>query len=99
MILWPLFGTTNQLTAGLSLLVLTLILWRWGRNYLVSLIPLIFIVAMTMSSMVLSIIDFINQGNTLLVVIGTIILALNAWLILEGLLAVNRLRQENRISA
>src|SRR5690606_5613543 len=98
MILWPLFGTTNQLTAGLSLLVLTLILWRWGRNFLVSLIPLIFIVAMTMSSMVLSIIDFTRQGNTLLVVIGTIILALNAWLILEGLLAVNRQRQENRLS-
>ena len=66
MILWPLFGTTNQLTAGLSLLVLTLILWRWGRNYLVALIPLIFIVVMTMSAMVLSIIDFVNQGNLLL---------------------------------
>ena len=99
MILWPLFGTTNQLTAGLSLLVLTLILWRWGRNYLVALIPLIFIVVMTMSAMVLSIIDFVNQGNLLLVVVGTIILALNAWLILEGMLAFNRLRQENRISA
>jgi carbon starvation protein len=83
----------------LSLLVLTLILWRWGRNYLVALIPLIFIVVMTMSAMVLSIIDFVNQGNLLLVVVGTIILALNAWLILEGMLAFNRLRQENRISA
>lgn len=93
MILWPLFGTTNQLTAGLSLIVLTLILWRLKRNYLVSLIPMIVIVAMTTSSMLINIGSYIKAGNTLLVIVGSIILVLNIWLILEGIAAARREKQ------
>lgn len=94
MILWPLFGTTNQLTAGLSLIILTLLLWKWGRNYLVSLIPLVLVVGMTTWGMTLNVLDYIRQGNTLLVVIGVLILTLNVWLILEGLAAAKRLKTE-----
>jgi len=93
MILWPLFGTTNQLTAGLSLIVLTLILWRLKRNYLVTLIPMIVIVAMTASSMLYNIGSYIKAGNMLLVIIGSIILILNIWLILEGIAAARREKQ------
>lgn len=98
MVLWPLFGTTNQLTAGLSLLVLTLLLWRWGRNYVYALIPLLFVVTMTTWSMVLNIIDYFKQGNTMLVIVGTLVLALNVWLILEGLLAVRRVKRNPDLS-
>ncbi|WP_339163980.1 carbon starvation protein A [Siminovitchia sp. FSL H7-0308] len=90
MVLWPLFGTTNQLTAGLSLLILTILLWRMGRNYIYSLIPLIVVVTATTVSMVINIANYIQAGNTLLVIVGTFILALNIWLILEGLAAVRR---------
>lgn len=90
MVLWPLFGTTNQLTAGLSLLIMTMMLWRMGRNYIYSLIPLIVVVTATTVSMVINISNYIQAGNTLLVVVGTIILALNIWLILEGVAAVRR---------
>ncbi|MDR6226193.1 carbon starvation CstA family protein [Desmospora profundinema] len=92
--LWPLFGTTNQLTAGLSLIVITLMLWKWGRNYLVSLIPLVFVVVMTTWSMVHNIMGYISQGNTLLTIVGILILSLNVWLILEGILAWRRGRDE-----
>lgn len=94
MVLWPLFGTTNQLTAGLSLIVITLMLWKWGRNYIVSLLPLVFVVGMTTWGMVLSIMNYLSQGNTLLTVVGILILALNVWLILEGILAWRRGRDE-----
>ncbi|MFC4076144.1 carbon starvation CstA family protein [Salinithrix halophila] len=97
MVLWPLFGTTNQLTAGLSLIVLTLLLWKWGRNFWVALVPLVFVVVMTTWSMALSISGYISQGKTLLVVVGVLILALNVWLVLEGILAANRQRAD-RIS-
>ena len=92
MVLWPLFGTTNQLTAGLSLLVLTILLWRLGRNYIYALIPLIVVVSTTTASMVINISNYIKDGNTLLVIVGTLILALNIWLILEGVAAVRRER-------
>ncbi|SMO84041.1 carbon starvation CstA family protein [Melghirimyces algeriensis] len=95
MVLWPLFGTTNQLTAGLSLIVMTLLLWHKGRNYLVSLIPLVFVVTMTAWSMVLGIADYMNQGNIMLVIVGILILALNLWMILEGLLAARRHRSQS----
>ncbi|PTX61771.1 carbon starvation protein [Melghirimyces profundicolus] len=94
MVLWPLFGTTNQLTAGLSLIVVTLMLWKWGRNYLVSLIPLFFVVTMTTWSMLESIMGYVDQGKLLLVVVGILILALNVWLIFEGVAAYFRQRSQ-----
>src|SRR5690606_8960480 len=90
MVLWPLFGTTNQLTAGLSLIVLALLLWRMGRPVVYVVIPLVFVVTMTTASMVYNIMSYVQQGNILLVVVGTLVLALNVWLILEGMLAARR---------
>ncbi len=93
MVLWPLFGTTNQLTAGLSLLIITIILWRLGRKFIYALIPLIVVVTATSTSMVINISTYLQEGNALLVIVGTIIFALNIWLILEGIAAVRRERQ------
>ena len=95
MVLWPLFGTTNQLTAGLSLLVLSLILWFLKRGFLLTLIPFFFVAAMTTWSMIINVGNFISDANWLLTVVGGLILVLNVWLILEGLLAV-RHRKEMR---
>ncbi len=96
MVLWPLFGTTNQLTAGISLLVITIFLWRLGRNYVYSLVPLIVVVTATTASMMINISNYIQEGNTMLVIVGTIILALNIWLILEGIITVRR-EQKSKI--
>lgn len=93
MVLWPLFGTTNQLTAGLSLLILTLVLWHLKRSYIYTLIPFLFVGVMTAWSMVINIGGYLAEGNMLLLVIGCGILVLNVWLILEG---INALRQSRR---
>ncbi|XOZ34661.1 carbon starvation protein A [Halomonadaceae bacterium KBTZ08] len=93
MVLWPLFGTTNQLTAGLSLLVLTLILWHLGRPIIYSLVPFLFVGVMTAWSMIINIGNFLRDGNMLLVVIGGLIFVLNIWLVLEGVNAVRQKRE------
>ncbi|HJO35301.1 MAG TPA: carbon starvation CstA 5TM domain-containing protein, partial [Gammaproteobacteria bacterium] len=90
MVLWPLFGTTNQLTAGLSLLVLTLLLRQLGRNYLLTLVPFVFVATITAWSMCLNVLGFVATGNGLLVVIGVLILILNLWLLAEGLIALRQ---------
>ncbi len=95
MVLWPLFGTTNQLTAGLSLLVLTLILWHLKRNFVVALIPFLFVATMTAWSMVINIGNYLADGNAMLTVIGGLILVLNVWLILEGVNAVRHKHKPN----
>ena len=45
LILWPLFGTTNQLVAGVTLLVVSVWLRRQGRPVVYTLVPMIFVAA------------------------------------------------------
>lgn len=97
MVLWPLFGTTNQLTAGLSLLVLTLVFWHLKRPIIFSLVPFIFVGVMTAWSMVINIGRYIADENTLLVVLGGGILVLNVWLVLEGVNALRGSREPSQL--
>lgn len=88
MTLWPLFGATNQLLAGLSLLVITVYLARKKSNIAVSLVPMIFMLAMTAWAMFLNISSFLDQKNWLLFSLGIIISILEAWMITESLLII-----------
>lgn len=84
-LLWPLFGATNQLVAGLTLLVVTIYLWRAGRPVIYTLIPMVFLVIMTIASMIWNFTVFAD--NPLLLVLSAVILALAVWLLLEALFA------------
>ncbi|MFH1277085.1 MAG: carbon starvation CstA family protein [Candidatus Eisenbacteria bacterium] len=46
--IWPVFGATNQLLAGLALLVASLWLRRSGKKALFTLVPMVFMVVMTL---------------------------------------------------
>jgi carbon starvation protein len=96
MVLWPLFGTTNQLTAALSLLVVTLILSRLKRGFIYTLVPFLFIAIMTTWAMTLNIASFVDQGEWHLLIIGGIILVFALWLILEGVGAAHREWRDRR---
>lgn len=50
-VFWTIFGTSNQLLAGLTLMVLTVWLWRGRRNWWVSAVPAVFMLAMTLWSL------------------------------------------------
>src|SRR3989338_4073072 len=50
---WTIFGTSNQLLAGLTLMILSLWLRKMGRSWLVSLIPMTFMMVMTLWSLVI----------------------------------------------
>ncbi len=50
-VIWPLFGTTNQLLAGLVLLVLTVYLLKNGRTIWYTFIPCVFMVLMSLWSL------------------------------------------------
>lgn len=94
-LLWPLFGATNQLVGGLTLLVATIFLWKTGRPVIYTLIPMIFLVLMTTGSMILNFKEFAH--NPLLLVLSAIILALSVWLILEAAYVYNRQRESERM--
>jgi carbon starvation protein len=95
--LWPLFGTTNQLLAGLSLLILTLFLLRLRRPIWITVIPMGFLLFMTTWAMVLNLLRFVRESQTMLLVVGGAIFALEMWLLFEGAVAVRRVVGSRRI--
>ena len=86
--LWPLFGTTNQLTGALSLLVITLFLYRLRRGIWVTVIPMIFLLVMTTWAMVLNLIRYATESQAVLLGVGGMIFVLELWLIFESVSAV-----------
>lgn len=87
-LLWPLFGTSNQLLAAISLLLISIWLKRQGRNYLVTLIPMVFVMIVTLWAMFQQVILqwswFGSDSSTLLFVLGAIIFVFAIWIILTS---------------
>ncbi len=93
MMLWPLFGATNQLLAGLALLVATFYLWRRNKAIAFLAIPTLIMMLMPCWAMTYNLIfDWIPAGNLLLIGFGTGILALQVWIFIEALLIWKRVR-------
>jgi carbon starvation protein len=91
--LWPLFGATNQLLAGLSLVVVTVWLYSTGRPWLFVGVPMILVLAFSGISMSLNLATYLASGNYLLLVTGGTILALECWIVLEAIGAVRSTRR------
>jgi carbon starvation protein len=84
LILWPLFGTTNQLVAGITLLVVSVWLKRQGRPVVYTLVPMVLVAAATVAAMVGEVRGYFTHGQWLLAGMGTLILACDVWVMLEG---------------
>ncbi len=82
--LWRIFGTTNQLTAGLALAVIATYVARKGRNPMAQLVPLVFLLAMTTWALVLQVGTLFRAGDWLLAPLSSFILFLALWLIYEA---------------
>jgi len=87
--LWTLFGTTNQLTAGLALSVISVWILSRDRNPLAAIVPLTFLMFMTSWALVLNLIDFLREGSWMLFIMDLGIVVLTAWLIVEAVTALN----------
>ncbi|MEJ2312551.1 MAG: carbon starvation protein A [Gemmatimonadales bacterium] len=94
--IWPLFGTTNQLLAGLTLLIVSLFLLRLRRPAWVTVVPMSFVLVMTTWAMVLNLIRYRSESQTLLLVVGSAIFVLELWLLFEAVAAVRRLLAARR---
>jgi carbon starvation protein len=89
-VLWQLFGTTNQLTAGLALSVVAVWVVRGGRNPLAVLVPLVFLLCMTSWALVVNLRNFIREEQWVLSVLDLVIFVLAIWLIVEAVVALRR---------
>jgi carbon starvation protein len=94
MIIWPLFGTTNQLLAGLTLLVISVILLKAGRSIKFTFVPLCFLLVMAPWALVIQLGQFWEQRNYLLIVMDLAILGATIMVALEAASALMKARRE-----
>ncbi len=87
LILWPLFGTTNQLVAGVTLLVVSVWLRRLGKPVAYTLVPMVFVGVATILAMLGEVRGYLEnfREQWLLASMGSLILLLDVWVIGEGL--------------
>ena len=98
MLIWPLFGTTNQLMAGLTLSIVVIILTQLRRPTWPVLIPLVFVTAMSLWAAVLQVRTFLEAGNWLLLVLDVIIICCAIWVIVEAFTAISKSRKEPAVT-
>ena len=91
LILWPLFGATNQLLAGLAFLVVFFYLWRRRRPIFFLVLPLLFMLILPFWTLLLQVFigtgnqpGWIAQGKWTLAGIGIASMALEIWMIWEA---------------
>ena len=94
LILWQLFGTTNQLLAGLALLAVTLYLLRRGKPIGWTGVPMLFMLASTLTVMSVNLNGFWSARQWLLFATGATIFLLALWLTVEAAVAVYRFRRQ-----
>lgn len=92
MLIWPLFGTTNQLLAGLTLLVITVMLVHLRRPIKYTLVPLCFVLVMTVIALVLQLRTFYEQGNYFLLILDIVVLIASILVTMECVSALKRHR-------
>lgn len=100
LVAWPIFGTSNQLLASLTLLAISVWLIKTGRNAIYTIIPMIFMIGMTLWSLILLVLPFLKslpdlfkggavQSDTIILgICGIILLILSILLIFEAIKAL-----------
>ncbi|MCH7231813.1 carbon starvation protein A [Glycomyces sp. L485] len=83
-VLWQLFGTTNQLLAGLALAVIAVWVVKRRANPLAQIIPLVFLVGMTTWALILNLRNFIEAEEWVLAPLDAVIFVLALWMIVEA---------------
>ena len=94
--IWPLFGTTNQLMASLSLAIIAVILIRKRRSPLPAMIPLVIVFVMSFWAAIDQLVSFATPGSTdwLLFAIDVVIIIASIWVAIETVLAMRRAYRE-----
>jgi carbon starvation protein len=90
MVLWPLFGSLNQLMAALALGVVSV--WFHMKKIPLgyTMVPMVVILVLTLWAMISNLLGFISEGEVLLVGLSTLILVLTLWLTTGSILALSK---------
>ena len=90
MVLWPLFGTTNQLLAALTLLVISIVLVRAGRPARYTMVPMVFVSTAALLAALYQLWAFFQSAQYLLLVLDAVIVVSAVFVMLEAIAAFGR---------
>ena len=85
---------TNQILAGLTLLVISVMLIRYGRPARYTMIPMVFVLITSSWAAMIKLVEFYEAGNWLLVAIDVIVVITTFLVILEAASVISKLRRE-----
>jgi carbon starvation protein len=85
---WPVFGATNQLLAGLALLAVTVWLKRTGRSWRFVGIPMVFMVGMTLTATVMLV--FSGSTATPVRTVSVFLLVLGIMMVVEAVRSLSK---------
>ncbi|MEW9798903.1 carbon starvation CstA family protein [Alteromonas sp. CYL-A6] len=96
MIIWPLFGSTNQILASLTLLVISVMLIKLKRPAIYTLIPMVFVLTMAFFAGIIKLKEYWLAQNYLLVFLDAVVLVVSVLVMLEAWSVIARFRREER---
>lgn len=92
LLLWQMFGTTNQLLAGLTLLCVSLFLFKLSRPVWYTVLPMFAMLGISMLAMLLNLSQLWSAEvrNWPLIVVNVVVLAMTGWMIVEAAVSFAR---------
>ncbi|MGB0595607.1 MAG: carbon starvation protein A [Rubripirellula sp.] len=101
LILWPLFGATNQLLAGLAFLVISLFLWRRNIPVWFIVLPMLFMLIVPAWAMLSDLNKWFNseQPNWIVILFGITTLLLEGWMLVEAIIIWPKVKGVLELSA
>ncbi len=94
MIIWPLFGSTNQILASLTLLVISVMLIKMHRPAIYTMIPMTFVLVMAFFAGLIKLKEYYLAGNYLLVFLDAIVLIVSVLVMLEAFAVVSKFKRD-----
>lgn len=90
LLIWPLFGTTNQLLAGLTLSVISVMLVRLGRSSRYTMVPMVFVMGTALTAALYQLWSLMAEGQYLLLFLDVLIIVAAISVVLEAVAALSR---------
>ena len=91
--IWPIFGASNQLLAGLALLSVSVWLAGLGRDNRATLYPMGFMLVVTLTALVFLIRENLAKGNLVLGIPGILLVVLAIFLVVEAVNVLGKIKK------
>jgi carbon starvation protein len=92
--IWPLFGSANQLLAGLALMGATAYLAHLGKQFKITAYPMAFMMVVTIVALINLVFTNFGKGNILLGSICILLLILASFVVYNGFQALSKFREK-----